>query len=226
MKVTRFFILFLSIYFAQILHAQNKIDSLITVKKEMDAPVYNEERSTGIQQNINLTFVHHYSDFFRSNEMGTHMNLGYGIKPKISYLEIIAAISYIKTRLEKENVFYNTYNDKWLLISMLGLGFCVPMKSQYGLMELRLSLGPQAMTFVDVKTVWGIFAGVGIKFYFPSPKSNPSLRMGMFAEFRDHTYSLYGGDYLWDEYFISEKKHIARDGIFLLGFIMGFGDFN
>ena len=226
MKVTRFFILFLSIYFAQILHAQNKIDSLITVKKEMDAPVYNEERSTGIQQNINLTFVHHYSDFFRSNEMGSHMNLGYGIKPKISYLEIIAAISYIKTRLEKENVFYNTYNDKWLLISMLGLGFCVPMKSQYGLMELRLSLGPQAMTFVDVKTVWGIFAGVGIKFYFPSPKSNPSLRMGMFAEFRDHTYSLYGGDYLWDEYFISEKKHIARDGIFLLGFIMGFGDFN
>jgi len=226
MKVTRFFILFLSIYFAQILHAQNKIDSLITVKKEMDAPVYNEERSTGIQQNINLTFVHHYSDFFRSNEMGTHMNLGYGIKPKISYLEIIAAISYIKTRLEKENVFYNTYNDKWLLISMLGLGFCVPMKSQYGLMELRLSLGPQAMTFVDVKTVWGIFAGVGIKFYFPSPKSNPSLRMGMFAEFRDHTYSLYGGDYLWDEYFISEKKHVARDGIFLLGFILGFGDFN
>ena len=226
MKVTRFFILFLSIYFAQILHARNKIDSLITVKREMDAPVYNEERSTGIQQNINLTFVHHYSDFFRSNEMGTHMNLGYGIKPKISYLEIIAAISYIKTRLEKENVFYNTYNDKWLLISMLGLGFCVPMKSQYGLMELRLSLGPQAMTFVDVKTVWGIFAGVGIKFYFPSPKSNPSLRMGMFAEFRDHTYSLYGGDYLWDEYFISEKKHIARDGIFLLGFIMGFGDFN
>ena len=226
MKVTRFFILFLSIYFAQILHAQNKIDSLITVKKEMDAPVYNEERSTGIQQNINLTFVHHYSDFFRSNEMGTHMNLGYGIKPKISYLEIIAAISYIKTRLEKENVFYNTYNDKWLLISMLGLGFCVPMKSQYGLMELRLSLGPQAMTFVDVKTVWGIFAGVGIKFYFPSPKSNPSLRMGMFAEFRDHTYSLYGGDYLWDEYFISEKKHVARDGIFLLGFILGFGDFD
>ncbi|MEJ2544681.1 MAG: hypothetical protein P8Y99_11495 [Calditrichaceae bacterium] len=80
------------------------------------------------------------------------------------------------------------------------------MKSQYGLMELRLSLGPQAMTFVDVKTVWGLCTGVGIKFYFPSPKSNPNLKMGMFAEFRDHTYSLYGADYLWDEYFVSEKN--------------------
>ena len=154
------------------------------------------------------------------------MNLGYGIKPKISYMEIVAAITYTKTRLEKENVFYDTYNNKWLIISTFGLGFCVPMKSQYGLIELRLSLGPQAMTFVDVKTVWGVCAGVGIKFYFPSPKSNPSLKMGMFAEFRDHTYSLYGADYLWDEYFVSEKKHVARDGIFLLGFIIGFGDFD
>lgn len=225
MKASRYFILFLFLYCAQITLAQDQADSLISIAKEKDAPVYNDKIDRGFQQNINLSFVHHYSDFFRSNEMGTHMNLGYGIKPKISYLEIVASITYTKTRLEKENVFYDTYNDKWLLISMLGLGFCVPMKSQYGLMELRLSLGPQAMTFVDVKTVYGIFVGVGVRFYFPSPKSNPKLKLGMYSEFRDHTYSMYGGDYLWDEYFISEKKHVARDGIFLLGFIIGFGDF-
>jgi hypothetical protein len=226
MKFKIHFVVGIILSFFFIVQGQGQADSLKTIMKEKEAPVYNEEKNRGYQQNINLTFVHHYSDFFRSNEMGTHMNLGYGIKPKISYLEVVVAIAYSRARLQKENEFYDTYNDKWLLISTLGLGFCVPMKSQYGLMELCLSLGPQAMTFVDVKTVWGIYAGVGIKYYFPSPKSNPGIKMGMFAEFRDHTYSLFGGDYLWDEYFISEKKHVARDGIFLLGFVVGFGDFD
>ncbi|MEJ2544682.1 MAG: hypothetical protein P8Y99_11500 [Calditrichaceae bacterium] len=107
-----YLILFLLLYSVRFALAQDQQDSLVIIQKEIDAPVYNEDKSMGYQQNINLTFVHHYSDFFRSNEMGTHMNLGYGIKPKISYLEIVAGITYAKTRLEKENVFYDTYNDK------------------------------------------------------------------------------------------------------------------
>jgi len=42
----------------------------------------------------------------------------------------------------------------------------------------------------------------------------------------DHTYSLFGADHFWDEYLKSKKEHVACDGVFLLGFIMGFGDFN
>lgn len=227
MKIIPFLLIMLFNCLFQSALAQEKSDSLLNVDdKKIVMMKNNQSKERGIQQNFNLSFVHHYSDFFRSNEMGTHMNLGYGIKPKISFLEIVASITYTKTRLVKENEFYDTYNDKWLLISMLGVGYCVSMSSQYGLMEVHLSIGPQAMTFFDVKTVYGIFAGVGIRFYFSSPKSNPNLKFGIYSEFRDHSYSLYGGDYLWDEYFISEKKHVARDGIFLLGFVMGFGDFN
>jgi len=182
--------------------------------------------SRGFQQNLNLSFVHHYADFFRANAMGVHLNLGYGIKPKLKNFEIVASLAYSRIRIEENSRFYDTYNEKYLLISTIGIGYCLPVAYHRGLLELKLSMGPQAFTFIDAETIYGIFAGISIRFYFPSSKSRPDIKYGIYAEFRDHTYSMFGGDYFWDEYLKSKKEHVARDAVFLLGFIVGFGDFS
>lgn len=227
MKLGTFKVIIIFICLSHLVLAQKKSDSLINdIDQDYVIEENDSSKDRGFQQNINLSFVHYYADFFRSNEMGSHMNLGYGIKPKLKHFEIITSFSFTKTRVEEGSRVYNEFHDKWLLISMLGIGYCVPVPYHHGLMELRLSFGPQAMTFFDVKTIYGIFSAINIRFYFPSAKSNPNLKFGIYSEFRDHTYSLFGNNYLWDEYLKSKKDHVSRDGVFLLGFIMGFGDFN
>ena len=218
-------ILFISL--TELVFAQKKEDSLIKVNEKISVSAESNQRNNrGIQQNINLSFVHYYSDFFRSNEMGSHMNLGYGIKPKSKHLEIMASAFFTETRIEEDSRFYDQYNDKWVLFSTLGVGYCIAVPYHKALMELGMATGPQLMTIFDVKTVYGIFTSINIRIYLPGFKSNPNLKLGIYAEFKDHIYSLFGSDYLWDEYLKSKKEHVSRDGVFLLGFIMGFGDFN
>jgi hypothetical protein len=53
-------------------------DSLKRENKSENS-VIKQKYHRGFQQNINLSFVHHYADFFCSNAMGGHQNLGYGI---------------------------------------------------------------------------------------------------------------------------------------------------
>ena len=111
----------------QLTLAREKPDSLIKVdeKKSVSAE-YNQKKSRGIQQQINLSFVHHYADFFRSNEMESHLNLGYCIKPKLKHFEVVASFSYTKTRIEDGSQLHDEYNDKWLLISMLDISYSIP----------------------------------------------------------------------------------------------------
>jgi len=74
MKLLQYLVIVLFLNLIQIVDAQDKPDSLNSVDDEkIELADNNQKKGTGFQQNINLSFVHHYADFFRANAMGSHL---------------------------------------------------------------------------------------------------------------------------------------------------------
>ena len=177
-----------------------------------------------VEASGDLGFVHYHSDVFRSNEMGWHMGLGLGVKPKLKILEFIARFDYMFLRTEESRPLYERFNDSFVGITTLELAFGRPvdMSDRVGI-EILASMGVGLFTIQDYKTR-PAFSGAFISRFFLRPNAEKRFKLGLFFEGRTYMWSLDKTDADWAVEWVSSKKvHVMRDMNGLLGLILTFG---